>query len=426
MILINITSFGLLFTRFEQEIGQKPLLQKSWSVDFENDVDVAAKRFQDLFHHGEEFYDSMVRGIGLDQEECCTFNPAIYETFQQVGHPIKFVERDQYADIYFKSLDEIIKESFDSSDLFNQLNRQVAITVVKSRLRSPLTSKDLHLVQALKAVDDLTSIVNLFSNRVQEWYAVHFPELNEIVQNNLQFLRLVTTIGQRDSFDEKKLSNLSESRTREILEASTSSVGKEMDGLDFVPLQQLAEFALESEGTKNKIYNYIEKGMEEIAPNLTELLGYRLACRLMVKAGSLKSLALKPASTIQIYGAEAALFRHMKTGTDPPKHGLIFQSDYIHSSQKHLRGRIARLLAGKIAIAARVDYFSGEFVAPALKEDLEQKIARLEREKPVDTRKPRAKKWKKQQRKDFSSRGRQMKKKRMKKRTSSERQVRKG
>ncbi|MHA2294773.1 MAG: NOP5/NOP56 family protein [Candidatus Hodarchaeales archaeon] len=409
MILIDMCSFGLLLTRFEPKEGQQVFVQESICVDFSTDVKKAISRFQDLFHRGEELYNSIVKEYDLSGEECCTFNPAVYESFQQVNHNIKFVERELYSDVYFESLDEKISQLFDSKDSYNIFNRQVAIEVVKSKLRSPLT-KDLHLIQALKAVDDLTSIVNLFSNRVQEWYAVHFPELSEIVGNNPQFLRLVTTVGQRKSFGKDILDDLSETKSLKIREAAINSVGKEMDSSDFIPLRQLAEFALETDNTKNRIHSYIEKGMEKIAPNLTELLGYKLACRLVVKAGSLKNLAMKPSSTIQIYGAEAALFRHMKTGTDPPKHGIIFQSDYIHGSKKHLRGRIARLLAGKISVAARVDFFSGEFIAPALKEDLEQKIARLEQEIPEKVQKKRSRKGKKLHKKRSSSRGLRKKK----------------
>jgi nucleolar protein 56 len=103
--------------------------------------------------------------------------------------------------------------------------------------------------------------------------------------------------------------------------------------------------------------DHIEVAMETVAPNVKELLTAAVGARIISKAGSLARLATLPASTIQILGAEKALFRALKTGARPPKHGLLFQHPLIHSAPKWQRGKIARAVASKVAIAARIDYY---------------------------------------------------------------------
>ncbi|MHA1167775.1 MAG: NOP5/NOP56 family protein [Candidatus Hodarchaeales archaeon] len=392
MILIELTSTGLILASFNYDSDENPVYTNADHISFGKTRNEVVDHFHDLFKTRSGILSSL-DDLLEEQGDICTFNPLIYDMFRHSKHSIKFVSSENLSNVYFQARAEIMSQLFGTKEEYHQYNRTIAIELVKSKLRSPLTSKDLHLIQALNAVDDLTNIANLFFNRVQEWYSVHFPELISLVSSNQQLLRMVADIGSRESFSEDKLKNLNEARSTKIISKAMTSTGKDMDSSDFIPLQQLAKFALETEKTREGIYDYIERFMPDIAPNLTELLGYKLACRLLAKAGSLKNLALKPASTIQVYGAEAALFRHIKSGSDPPKHGLIFQSEYIHGAKRHLRGKIARLLAGKISIAARVDYFTGDFIAPALKEDLEKKIIELEK-KPPPRKKKDAKKRK--------------------------------
>lgn len=131
--------------------------------------------------------------------------------------------------------------------------------------------------------------------------------------------------------------------------------------------------------------------MKEVAPNLRELVGSSLGARLIALTGSLEGLAKKPASTIQVLGAEKALFRSLKTGARPPKHGIIFQHQYIHNAPRWQRGKIARALAGKLSIAARVDAFHGEFVADSLKKILDKRVEDIQKKyskPPVKERRP--------------------------------------
>ncbi|MEM4706946.1 MAG: hypothetical protein QXW27_05340, partial [Candidatus Methanomethylicaceae archaeon] len=137
---------------------------------------------------------------------------------------------------------------------------------------------------------------------------------------------------------------------------------------------------------------YIDEVMKEVAPNVRELVGSILGARLIALSGGLEALAKKPASTIQVLGAEKALFRALRTGARPPKHGIIFQSPLIHSSPKWQRGKIARTLAGKLSIAARVDAFGGAFIANKLKKELEERISEIKKKYAVPTKKLKKKK----------------------------------
>ncbi|HDG64309.1 MAG TPA: C/D box methylation guide ribonucleoprotein complex aNOP56 subunit, partial [Thermococcus sp.] len=133
---------------------------------------------------------------------------------------------------------------------------------------------------------------------------------------------------------------------------------------------------------RSEIEDYIDRAMDDVAPNLKGLVGAKLAARLISLAGGLKELAMMPASTIQVLGAEKALFRHLRSGAKPPKHGVIYQYPAINKSPWWQRGKIARALAGKLAIATRVDYFSGEYIAEELKKEIEARIKEIKEKYP--------------------------------------------
>ena len=122
---------------------------------------------------------------------------------------------------------------------------------------------------------------------------------------------------------------------------------------------------------KERKENYLQKLVNELYPNLSYILPAKITAQLVEKAGGVEKLALMPSSTIQLLGAEKALFKHLKFGTKAPKHGFIFQHPFVSSKPKELRGRAARVLANKIALAARADAFSKNFIAKKLKEELD-------------------------------------------------------
>ncbi|MGY5871810.1 MAG: C/D box methylation guide ribonucleoprotein complex aNOP56 subunit, partial [Candidatus Thorarchaeota archaeon] len=112
------------------------------------------------------------------------------------------------------------------------------------------------------------------------------------------------------------------------------------------------------------------------------LVGPLVGARLISLAGSLKDLARKPSSTVQVFGAEKALFRAIKTGADPPKHGIIYRVSEINSAPYWQRGKIARALAGKLSIAARIDAYSDRNIGTSLREDFLERVEEIKKQNP--------------------------------------------
>jgi len=146
---------------------------------------------------------------------------------------------------------------------------------------------------------------------------------------------------------------------------------------DLTEIQALSKNVLELYELRKDMENYVDKTMKEVAPNTRAIAGALLGARLIAIAGSLQNLAMRPASTIQVLGAEKALFRSLKTGARPPKHGLIFQHALLHDAKRWQRGKIARVLAGKLAIAARIDAFGGKYIGESLKADVDRRLAEI-------------------------------------------------
>jgi nucleolar protein 56 len=160
-------------------------------------------------------------------------------------------------------------------------------------------------------------------------------------------------------------------------------MGAEIGRYDMTMIQALAQHCLDFQRLRNQLEEYLDDSMREVAPNLRGLIGPVVGARLIALAGSIQKLARFPASTIQVLGAERALFRSLKTGARPPKHGVIFQHTSVHSAPWWQRGKIARILAGKIAIAARIDQYSGEYVAEDLKQSITERIEEVKRKYPA-------------------------------------------
>ncbi len=270
-----------------------------------------------------------------------------------------------------------VKEVF-GLDEDQYLARVYEITTFQTRhkLRQVAEKRDLFIAQAISSVDDLDKILNLISSRVREWYGLHFPELEDLVKDHGEYMSLVTELGHRSNFTVDNLVKLglSQDRAKRISEAAGKSVGAEMADWDLEPVRTYAKIYVQLLDLRNKLSQYIDEALIEVAPNIRELVGPLLGARLIMLAGGLMRLALLPASTIQVLGAEKALFRALRSGGRPPKHGIIFQFPEIFRAPRWQRGKIARALAAKLAIAAKADAFTGNFIAPRLKEDLMKRI----------------------------------------------------
>ncbi|MFQ6129017.1 MAG: NOP5/NOP56 family protein [Thermoplasmata archaeon] len=248
----------------------------------------------------------------------------------------------------------------ENYDFGRELLHEAMILVAKEKM-SKAVGRDDHISQAINALDDLEKAINILYGRLREWYGLHFPELEKLVDGD-QFVRLVSEFGSKEKIPEMR---------------EEESVGFDLTPEDEISISALAGLIEDAKSSKDSLQRYIEKGMRSFAPNITEVAGPIVGARLMDLAGGLERLAKMPSSTIQLLGAEKALFRHLKSKTKPPKHGVLFQHPDIHQSPYWQRGAIARAFAGKIGIAARADYFSKRFIAAELRKELEATLRQI-------------------------------------------------
>ncbi|MEN2975365.1 MAG: hypothetical protein ABDH32_07310 [Candidatus Caldarchaeales archaeon] len=256
--------------------------------------------------------------------------------------------------------------------------RRVSDAILTVELKKAVARRDMMIVHAVHVLEDLDKQINMFYTRCREWYGLHFPELSELIEDPEEYMRIIAELGSRSGFDLERLSKIvGEKKAKEIIEKSLSSIGADLSLEDEEQLKKIAREGLRLIEMKKHQEAYIRDLMSSEAPNLSAVVGAILGAKLISLAGGLDKLARFPASTIQVLGAEKALFRFFKTGRGAPKHGIIFQHLYVHSSPKWQRGKIARLLATKIAIAAKIDYFSREDRSGELRKTLEERLEEI-------------------------------------------------
>lgn len=220
---------------------------------------------------------------------------------------------------------------------------------------------DTMIVQAVNLLDDLDKELNNYIMRCREWYGWHFPELSKIITDNLAFVRTVQVMGTRDNAKHVDLSDiLPEEVEEKVKEAAEISMGTEISDEDILNIKHLCIQVVEIQEYRTQLYEYLKNRMIAIAPNLTILVGELVGARLISHAGSLMNLAKHPASTVQILGAEKALFKALKTKHDTPKYGLIYHAQLVGQASSKLKGKVSRMLAAKAAIATRVDALGEE------------------------------------------------------------------
>ena len=225
----------------------------------------------------------------------------------------------------------------------------------RAKVKFNVHRSDNMIIQSIALLDQLDKDVNTFSMRVKEWYSYHFPELVKIVTDNYMYCRLVKEIGNRKDMQpdiEEKLEQITmdSAVATTILTASKQSMGMDVSAIDLMNIQAFCQRVLSLTDYRKGLVEYLHKRMHSVAPNLSTLIGDVVGARLISHAGSLTSLAKYPASTVQILGAEKALFRALKSRGNTPKYGLIFHSTYIGRAASANKGRISRYLANKCSI----------------------------------------------------------------------------
>ena len=261
----------------------------------------------------------------------------------------------------------------------------VSMELAKIKVRNAAKKRDLLIIQAIQTIDELDKTLNLFVSRVREWHGLSFPELYRLVEKHEMRISLINNLGRRENFvfENLKREGVSLKKAEQIAKIAQASMGVKLDDDDIDQIQKLCKSMLVLYTVRHSLERYVNTMMEDIAPNICVLAGPLLGGRLIALAGGLTNLAKMPASTVQVLGAEKALFRALRSGARPPKHGIIFQHSLLHDSKRGQRGKVARALAGKLTIAARVDGFSGRYIGDKLKEDLKRRIDEIKEDKKL-------------------------------------------
>ncbi|MFA5929559.1 MAG: NOP5/NOP56 family protein [Candidatus Micrarchaeia archaeon] len=256
----------------------------------------------------------------------------------------------------------------------------------KKKVTIAVSSRDNLLIQSVSAVDELNKSSNLLFERLTEWYGMHFPEFR--TPDNAKYVEGVLAI-ERMKPDMAKLTPVFGQQAQSIADKARASMGTVLSEEDILQARSLALQVKSMWALRNDIEAYEAKIAREICPNMSHLAGPELAAKLVAQSGGLQRMAMFPASTIQVLGAEKALFKHLKSGSRPPKHGLIFQHPAIGMAPKKVRGKLSRALAAKLAIAVKADAFSHNFIAEKLNGQFDAQVKRImAKAGPADTARP--------------------------------------
>ena len=265
---------------------------------------------------------------------------------------------------------------FDQSRFMSRANLGV---------QQAIASPDLVLVQVVAAIDDTNKITNLMSERLTEWYALHFPEFKH--SDPIKHAQVVMVFDRSHPDLEALTGVVGEELAQTLAGKANRSMGVVLSEDDVKAVRAQAQALLQLYAYRDYLTSYSDTLASRIAPNISHIAGPSLAAKLIAQSGSLAKMASFPASTIQVLGAEKALFKHLRSGSPPPKHGLIFQHAAISTAPKWVRGKISRCLAAKLCIASKADALSHHFIADKLKEQFEARAASL-RQRPQPAKKP--------------------------------------
>lgn len=250
---------------------------------------------------------------------------------------------------------------------YYSLLHEVTLEAAKLQVSGALTP-DQRIIQAVEALDDINETTNSLSERLFEWYGGYFPESG---LNGEALALFIAKYGSRENIGSEDL----------LYSKSRNSMGAKLEAADEILLKSFSESVCSLYERKRQIEAYIQDSMGSIAPNLNLIAGPMLGARLISIAGSLEKLANFPSSTIQVIGASRALFKHLRARTPSPKHGIIYSHPLINTAPWWVRGKIARALAAKLSLAARIDFYSGEKDA-SLVEKLETKVQQIRASNP--------------------------------------------
>ncbi|XP_039282306.1 nucleolar protein 56 isoform X2 [Nilaparvata lugens] len=283
----------------------------------------------------------------------------------------------------------LVKDFTDKTQAVAQLG--LSHSYSRAKIKFNVNRVDNMVIQSIALLDQLDKDINTFAMRIREWYSYHFPELVKLVPDNYLYAKVAQAIKDRTGLDSSRIDDLEEivldrKLATDIVSAAESSMGMDISPIDLINIEHFAKRVTSLADYRKTLHTYLHSKMAGIAPNLSTLIGDQVGARLISQAGSLTNLAKHPASTVQILGAEKALFRALKTRGNTPKYGLLFHTSFIGRAQSKIKGRISRYLANKCSIASRIDCFAenpSNIFGEKLKQQVEDRLKYYETgEKP--------------------------------------------
>lgn len=243
----------------------------------------------------------------------------------------------------------------DPRDL-NTMSLGLSHSLSRYKLKFSPDKVDTMVVQAIGLLDDLDKEVNIYAMRVKEWYGWHFPEMGKIITDNVAYSKVIKAMGFRTNAQATDFSEILPEEIEQTLKAAAEiSMGTEISDTDINHIWSLCDQVISLTAYRAQLYSYLQNRMAAIAPNLTALVGELVGARLISHSGSIMNLAKQPASTIQILGAEKALFRALKQKAATPKYGLIYHASLVGQAPTKMKGKMARMVATKAALSIRLD-----------------------------------------------------------------------
>jgi nucleolar protein 56 len=308
-------------------------------------------------------------------------DPSLAFHFRQAGLNSHIMSEEKQEEFQKTKPVLLVSSKFtDSETQAMELLRNFAIELSSSKVKETSERLDLHIIQSINALDEFDKIINTIGARMREWYGLHFPELDNLIQSLTAYAEIVSKSGVRTNLNADILDNagIQNKKSEIIMDAAKRSKGGDIAPENLAIVKKLAEEVISQSELRRILLEHIEVSMDNVAPNVKELLTATVGARIIAKAGSLNKLAFLPSSTIQVLGAEKALFRSLKSGARPPKHGILFQHPLIHSSPRWQRGKIARAIASKVAIAARIDLYRHNGKDSSVSDKLKKRIEEIQ------------------------------------------------
>lgn len=296
---------------------------------------------------------------------------------------------------------EYLRNNYDKFGLNSDEISEIYQDLTIYKIKKESATEDKHLIQAINSIDEIDETISKLIERIREWYALYFPEM-DIIKNNETYIKLISQNKTKDEIIKEK---------PDAFPNNIIDIEDDINPEDLEIMNNYAKSIFELQKSRKNIEEYIDHKMEDIAPNLRLLVGPTLGAKLISHAGGIKRLAMYPSSTVQIMGAEKALFRHLKSGDRPPKYGLIYQHPQVRGAKWWNRGKIARMLAGKISLAVRRDVFT-KTIDENVSEEFKEKAEEIEKNNPFPTKTTKKRKEEKSQSKRKSKKRRKKKKRR--------------